>query len=344
MRRLLGFSAVLLVFAIIAVVVFAWRVDRFLDAPLAIGDGGEPLTISPGTSFSNVARSLGDSGIVEKPDWLRWYARITGDAERVQAGEYQLSPGTSARALLAQLVEGDVVMHSFTIVPGWTARELLAAMHRHGAIEQTLDYDDLSSLVTRFDSPSANPEGLFLPETYQFPLGTSDKDLLQQAHALLANVLDEEWTQRAGELPIDSPYDALTLASIIEKETALASERPRIAGVFVRRLQQGMRLQTDPTVIYGVGPTFDGDLTRRHMTTDTAYNTYTRAGLPPTPIALPGREAIHAALNPASGTELFFVATGLGDGSHKFSDNKAEHDVAVAEYLQRLRARRSSGN
>lgn len=166
-------------------------------------------------------------------------------------------------------------------------------------------------------------------------------DVLRQAHELMQATLQDEWQRRNKDIPLDSPYEALILASIIEKETALASERPRIAGVFIRRLEQRMRLQTDPTVIYGIGKEFDGNLTRRHLRTDTPYNTYTRHGLPPTPIALPGRAAINAALNPAPGTALYFVATGLGDGSHKFSDTKAEHDAAVQEYLARRRAERT---
>ena len=182
-----------------------------------------------------------------------------------------------------------------------------------------------------------------MPETYHFPRGTSDKVLLTQAFELLQKVLAEEWQGRAEDLPIETPYEALTLASIIEKETARADERARISGVFVRRLQKRMRLQTDPTVIYGLMPDFNGNLTRKNLRTDTPYNTYTRAGLPPTPIAMAGRAAINAALHPADGDELFFVATGLGDGSHKFSASKEEHDAAVQEYLKRLRQQRRSG-
>ena len=186
-------------------------------------------------------------------------------------------------------------------------------------------------------------EGLFLPETYHFPRNTSDRKLLRQAYALMQTVLEQEWPQRAPDAPVKTPYEALILASIVEKETARADERQRIAGVFARRLDKRMRLQTDPTVIYGIGPEFNGNITRRDLRTDTPYNTYTRGGLPPTPIAMPGRDAIHAVLHPADGKELYFVATGLGDGSHKFSDTKAEHDAAVAEYLKRLRSKRNKG-
>jgi UPF0755 protein len=199
-------------------------------------------------------------------------------------------------------------------------------------------------LLEELGAPVTQPEGLFLPETYRFPRNTTDRKLLGQAYALMQEVLDEEWQDRARDAPVKTPYEALILASIVEKETARADERPRIAGVFARRLATGMRLQTDPTVIYGIGPGFDGNLTRNHLQTDTPYNTYRRAGLPPTPIAMPGRAAIHAALHPAEGDELYFVATGLGDGSHAFSATKAEHDAAVAEYLRRLRKKRREGS
>ena len=185
------------------------------------------------------------------------------------------------------------------------------------------------------------PEGLFLPETYRFPRNTTDRDILKQAYGLMQKALEEEWQDRAADTPATSPYEALVLASIVEKETARADERERIAGVFARRLDKRMRLQTDPTVIYGIGPEFNGNLTRRDLRTDTPYNTYTRHGMPPTPIAMPGRAAIRAALHPAAGEELFFVATGIGDGSHKFSRTKDEHDAAVREYLKRLREQRN---
>ncbi len=203
--------------------------------------------------------------------------------------------------------------------------------------------EDWPGLLAELGASVTHPEGLFLPETYRFARGTSDRELLAQAYRLLQKVLAEEWTARAPSIPLESPYEALILASIVEKETARADERQRIAGVFTRRLQKRMRLQTDPTVIYGIGPTFNGNLTRKNMRTDTPYNTYTRHGLPPTPIAMPGRAAIQAAVNPSPGEELFFVATGLGDGSHSFSTTKAEHDAAVAEYLRRLRKQRRQG-
>ena len=260
----------------------------------------------------------------------------------MQAGEYVITRGLTPMTLLDKFTRGDVRLYSFTIVEGWSFRELVAAMAASEQITTTLTDEDWPALLDELDTGFEHPEGLFLPETYHFPAGTRDVDVLRQAHGLLQSTLESAWESRAADLPFDSPYEALILASIVEKETALAAERPRIAGVFVRRLQAGMRLQTDPTVIYGVGEAFDGNLTRRHLRTDTPYNTYTRNGLPPTPIALPGAAAINAAVNPADGTELYFVATGLGDGSHKFSDTKEEHDAAVQEYLKRLRAQRDN--
>jgi UPF0755 protein len=209
-------------------------------------------------------------------------------------------------------------------------------------VEGGIDFEDWPAVLESFGAGEGHPEGLFLPETYHFPKGTSGVDILRQSYKLMQETLTEEWQGRAENLPITSPYETLILASIVEKETALASERPRIAGVFVRRLENNMRLQTDPTVIYGIGVAFNGNLTRRDLRADTPYNTYTRRGLPPTPIALPGRAAIKAALHPTAGTELFFVASGLGDGSHTFSDTKAEHDVAVQEFLRRRRALRDN--
>ena len=234
-------------------------------------------------------------------------------------------------------------LYSFTIVEGWNYRDLLDALHASEAVVASMTDEDWPGLLADLGAQALHPEGHFLPETYWFPRGTTDRELLSQAYAHMQQALTEEWQARDEAAVVGSPYEALILASIVEKETARADERPRIAGVFTRRLQKRMRLQTDPTVIYGIGPGFNGNLTRKDLRTDTPYNTYTRHGLPPTPIAMPGRAAINAALNPASGNELYFVATGLGDGSHRFSATKAEHDAAVAEYLQRLRRQRRQG-
>ena len=328
--------------AVLAVAVPGWRGSQFLNAAMSIPGDSVVFEIPAGTAFAAISRNLAERGYIRHPDWFRWYARLSGQAGSVRAGEYRIDAGTTPRQLLQIFVAGDVQLYSFTIIEGWTFRELVAALAANDTVEGGLDFEDWPAVLESFGAGEGHPEGLFLPETYRFPKGTSGVDILRQSYTLMRETLAEEWQGRAEYLPITSPYATLILASIVEKETALASERPRIAGVFVRRLENNMRLQTDPTVIYGIGVAFNGNLTRRDLRTDTPYNTYTRRGLPPTPIALPGRAAINAALHPAAGTELFFVASGLGDGSHKFSDTKAEHDIAVQEFLRRRRALRDN--
>ena len=324
----------------VAAAVLAVRFNHFLSTPVPVAADGTQFVIPAGVAFRQVSDELSEQGIISHPTWFRLYARLSGNAASIHAGEYHIEPGITPSGLIDKFVSGDVQLYSFTIIEGWTFRELLAALAADEVVEQTLTYEDWPALLESFGAAESYPEGLFLPETYRFPIGTTDADILRLSYRLMAEVLAEEWDARGNNLPITSPYEALILASIIEKETALAKERPRIGGVFVRRLLAGMRLQTDPTVIYGIGPEFNGDLTRRDLRTDTPYNTYTRGGLPPTPIALAGRAAINAALHPADGTALYFVATGLGDGSHKFSDTREQHDQAVQEYLAQQRAGR----
>ncbi len=344
MKRLLLLVTMAALLVAVAAGVAAWQTHRFMATPVSLTGEGALFEISAGSSFAAVTGKLVDAGIIRDDFWFRLHARLTGDASGIQAGEYFIEAGATPRTLLEQFTRGAVHLHSFTIVEGWNQRELLQALQAHEAIVSSMTDEDWPVLLEELGAPVAHPEGLFLPETYRFPRDTTDRKLLGQAFALMQKVLDEEWRGRDEDAPVDTPYEALILASIVEKETAQADERPRIAGVFARRLAKGMRLQTDPTVIYGIGPGFDGNITRKHLQTDTPYNTYRRAGLPPTPIAMPGRAAINAALHPAEGDELFFVATGLGDGSHKFSTTKAEHDAAVAEYLQRLRKKRREGS
>lgn len=343
MNRLLLAAFGLVVAIALGVAVFGFQVNRFLHTSMSLPDAPVVIEVASGSAFATVSRSLAESGYIDHPDWFRWYARVTGQAGAVQAGEYRIEAGTTPVQLLQMMVSGAVQHYSFTIVEGWTFRDLLAVLRASDDVESSLEFEDWPAVLESLGADAAHPEGLFLPETYHFPKGTSAIEILGLAHALMQKTLADEWQNRDGGLPIDTPYEALILASIVEKETALAAERPMIAGVFTRRLEAGMRLQTDPTVIYGLGADFDGNLTRRNLRADTPYNTYTRKGLPPTPIALPGRAAIDAALHPAAGSALFFVATGLGDGSHKFSDSKAEHDIAVREYLKLQRAQRGNG-
>ena len=344
MNRLLRPLLALLLVATLATGVVAAQVSHFMTASLAIPDAGLTFEIPAGSSFASVTRKLVARGVIESDHWFRLYARWHGQASAIQAGEYLIAAGATPVSLLEQFTSGAVMLHAFTIVEGWNHRDLLHALHANEAIDAMLTNEDWPALLDSLGAEVTHPEGLFLPETYRFPRNTTDKALLSQAYLLMQEVLAEEWQSRASDAPVKSAYEALVLASIVEKETARVAERAKIAGVFARRLDRHMRLQTDPTVIYGIGPGFNGNLTRKDLRTDTPYNTYTRHGLPPTPIAMPGRAAINAALNPEDGNELYFVATGLGDGSHKFSATKADHDAAVAEYLRRLRQQRRSGS
>lgn len=343
MKRFLKTAAFLVVVLIAGVLWLQSSVSGFMQEPMQIAEEGLDFEIEPGSSFSKVTRNLIDAGAIEDDRWFQLYVRYTEQGGAIQAGEYLLPAGTTPLQALEKFTSGEVRLYAFTIVEGWNHRELLAAMRASESLNVTMTDEDWPALLQSLGARVNYPEGLFLPETYRFPRGTSGRELLKQAYELMLSTLEEEWEARERDTLIVDPYDALILASIVEKETARADERPRIAGVFVRRLKSRMRLQTDPTVIYGIGPSFNGNLTRKDLRTDTPYNTYTRHGLPPTPIAMPGRAAINAVLHPADGTELYFVATGLPDGSHKFSTTKDEHDAAVAEYLRQLRRNRSEG-
>ena len=331
-RLAFGGLAAALLLALATAGVFGWR---YLETPMAVPTDGEWLEVPPGTPLTKVTAELAARDVLTQPRLLSLYARLTGDATRIHAGEYQIAAGTSPRGLLRQLVGGQVFLHQVTVIEGWRFEELLAALRAHPAIEPS--GLDGPAIMRALGKEGLHPEGQFYPDTYRFPRGTGEVEILQQAHGALEAALAAAWTGRRPDVVLKTPHDALILASIVEKETALAGERRRISGVFHRRLERGMRLQTDPTVIYGLGSGFDGNLRRADLGRDTPYNTYTRAGLPPTPIALPGGDALAAALDPAPGPELYFVATGRPDGSHFFSATLAEHNDAVARYLKRLR-------
>jgi UPF0755 protein len=315
-----------------AATVLAWRT---LNAPLAMPAQGTWLEVENGMSLRRVAAQLGERGVLSYPWLLTAYARATGDATRIRAGEYQLPSGTTPLSLLARLVSGQVFLHQLTIVEGWRFTELLRALRANPAIVATTL--DGPGIMTALGEPGVHPEGQFFPDTYSFPKGTAELDVLRQAHQALQARLDAVWQSRATGVLLKSPYEALILASIIEKETALPAERRLIAGVFHERLRRNMRLQTDPTVIYGLGESFDGNLRRDDLERDTPYNTYTRGGLPPTPIALPGVASLDAAVTPEISGAVYFVATGRGDGSHHFSATLEEHERAVRDYLRQLR-------
>lgn len=305
--------------------------QRFMQTPLLL-EQPQTYVVSSGSNLKSISRDLNNQGLTDMPPWyLQLYGRATTQAHKIKAGEYQIEPGTTLPALMDQLVSGKVVMNAFTIVEGMTAKELLLAITRHPKIEPTLESVTVEAVMATLDEPDQKGEGWFLPETYHFPTGMTDVAFLERAYRQMQIALDQAWENRDKDLPYNSPYEALIMASIIEKETAVADERPHIAGVFVRRLNKGMRLQTDPTVIYGLGEQFDGNLRRKDLRSDTPFNTYTRAGLPPTPICLPSIESIEAALHPAEGNTLYFVATGE-DGRHVFSSNLRDHNNAVRRY------------
>ena len=311
---------------------WAWMEWRsFHETPLEIGEEALLFTVTPGESMNSVARRLAGQGVIGDASVLSWIARFKGLASRIQAGEYLISPGMTASELLDRLVSGEVTRYSLTLVEGWNFAQTLAAIHRNPVLRHTLKGLGNEAIMARLGHSGVHPEGRFFPDTYHFSRGMSDREILQRAYRKMEQVLREEWESRAEGLPYRNPYEALIMASIIEKETGLAQERGAIAGVFVRRLQKGMLLQTDPTIIYGLGAKFDGNLRRIHLNDErNPYNTYRHKGLPPTPIAMPGREAIHAALHPEEGTALYFVAR--GDGSHYFSDTLEEHNRAVRKY------------
>ena len=316
---------------------WAWHWYR---APLERLPTATVIEIAPGEPLGSVAEGFARQGLVAHPRIFSWFARRAGKASRIRAGEYTLEPGTSPEGLLEQLVEGRVILHPVTLVEGWTVAEALAAIQGNAVLKRTLGGPVDAALMTRLGAAGLAPEGEFFPDTYLMPRGATDVDVLKLAHARLIERLTAAWATRQSDLPLASPYQALVLASIIEKETGAREERPRIAAVFLNRLRRGMRLQTDPTVIYGLGARYAGALHKRDLLADTPYNTYTRDGLPPTPIALPGAAALAAAVQPLQTADLYFVATGLGDGRHEFSRTLAEHNAAVARYLQRLQAAR----
>ena len=295
------------------------------------------LTVTRGESVRSVLADITAQGGLAHPTlvdlWVRHVVR-----PRVQVGRYAIAPGASAQQILQQLSDGRVLLESLTIIEGSRFRDFRRALEAHPGVEVTLRGLTDAEVMARLGRPDTHPEGRFFPDTYRFAYGTPDLELLQLAERRMRRELEAAWRERAEGLPLADPAELLTLASIVERESALASERPRVAGVYVQRLREGMRLQSDPTVIYGLGETWDGNIRTRDLRTDTPYNSYTRKGLPPTPIALPGLQALRASSRPDITGELFFVATGLPDGSHVFSRTYAEHRKAVQAMLARQRA------
>ncbi len=306
------------------------RYQEFLASPLNINTDSVDYIVQRGASMRNIARDFADMGLLQEPTFLVVRARMRELAQSIKVGEYSIQKGTLPDELLDQLVKGKVKQYSLTLIEGWTFREVMAALNQHMQIRHTLIDKTAEQVMQAIGHEGEHPEGRFFPETYRFPKNTSDVEFLKRAYRHMQDTLNRAWQAKAQDLPLENAYEALILASIIEKETAQQSEYRQIAGVFTRRLQRGMRLQTDPTVIYGLGEQFDGNLTRKHLRQDTPYNTYTRKGLPPTPIAIPGADAIKAALQPAHGKTLYFVSK--GNGYHHFSSTLKEHNEAVIRY------------
>ncbi len=308
----------------------AWVARDWYGAPLPLPTSPFDFEVRAGSSLASVARRLHDAGVLPHAAALTWLARVRGADRAIKAGSYEIEAGVTLPRLLDKLTQGDVLQTAVTIVEGTTFAELRRALRENTQLAQeTADWPD-AQVLARIGAAETQPEGLFFPDTYFLATGSSDLALLKRAYRLLHERLAAAWARRTPDLPLATPYDALILASIVEKETGRAGDRPLIASVFVNRLQRGMRLQTDPAVIYGMGSRFDGNLRKRDLETDTPYNTYLREGLPPTPIALPSQASIDVVVAPPKTSYLYFVSR--GDGTSEFSANLIEHNRAVSKY------------
>lgn len=334
-RKLVLLLQISLVSAALLVGFSAWKLDSALKQPLKLPQE-QLLDVPAGATPTGTFNRLEADGVLDDAFWLRLYWRFNLEGQPLHSGEYRMSPGLTAEGLIGLWQRGEVVQYSLTLVEGWSFRQVRTALAKHEKIVQTLAGLTDSEVMDKLGHPGVFPEGRFFPDTYRFVRGMTDVEFLKKAYNRLDDVLAQEWSKRAADAPYTDPYQALIMASLVEKETGVPQERGQIAGVFVRRLKIGMLLQTDPTVIYGLGERYNGKLTRAHLKEANPYNTYMVAGLPPTPIAMVGREAIHAALNPVPGSSLYFVAR--GDGSHIFSDNLDAHNAAVREFQLKRRA------
>ncbi|WP_339231497.1 endolytic transglycosylase MltG [Pseudomonas sp. FSL L8-0168] len=334
-RKLVLMLQISLVSAALLVGFSAWKLDSALKQPLKLPQE-QLLDVPAGATPTGTFNRLEADGVLDDAFWLRLYWRFNLEGQPLHSGEYRMSPGLTAEGLIGLWQRGEVVQYSLTLVEGWNFRQVRTALAKHEKIVQTLAGLTDSEVMDKLGHPGVFPEGRFFPDTYRFVRGMTDVEFLKKAYNRLDDVLAQEWSKRAADAPYTDPYQALIMASLVEKETGVPQERGQIAGVFVRRLKIGMLLQTDPTVIYGLGERYNGKLTRAHLKEANPYNTYMVAGLPPTPIAMVGREAIHAALNPVPGSSLYFVAR--GDGSHIFSDDLDAHNAAVREFQLKRRA------
>ena len=320
-------AVVLLLLAALGAAAGLWHLYQ---KPLALRDDRVEIVVAAGSSARAIAQSMREAGVAVNVDLFVAAARWSEATKRLRAGRYEITRGMRIADVIDRLIRGDTLKEKLTIVEGWTFREMRAALAAHLLLRRDSEKLTDAQLLAAVGAGEAHPEGLFAPDTYVFDAGSSDLDILRQAYRAQQARLARAWESRAADLPLKSPYEALILASIVEKETGQSAERGRIAGVFINRLRTGMLLQTDPTVIYGLGEKFDGNLRKADLAADSPYNTYTRAGLPPTPIALPGQASIEAALKPEPTKALYFVAR--GDGTSQFSESLGEHNRAVSKY------------
>jgi len=313
---------------------------KFLHTPLTRDQGDEFFTVKPGETLSQISDQLTDNGLVPYSLVATLYARLHGLERSIQEGEYLLDSETTLASLITKMANGEKYQHKVTFLEGWKVSQVLAELWSRDSIMREIYDDDPKVIANLLGLDTDNAEGMVFPDTYFFTRNTSDISLLKRANQKLTSVLTKAWGSRAEELPLNNAYEALILASVIEKESGLNSERSKISGVFLRRMELGMRLQSDPTVIYGMGSKYRGNISREDLLESTPYNTYRIDGLPPTPISLAGEASIKASLNPTASSFLYFVSR--GDGSHYFSENLREHNAAVARYQKRTTSRDST--
>ncbi len=331
---MIKYTLTVMILILAATAWWGWQqYQQALTQPV-VGDNVVILEIDKGDSFNQISKKM-QQQLAFNPLWFKVIAYQKKQINRLKAGEYRLLPGMSLPDILDILVAGKSLQYSITFPEGWTFKQIRRRIDNNPRLRHTLKDSDELAILQKLGSPYTHVEGLFLPETYFFEKNSSDLELLKRAYDRMQQVLEHEWQNKQAGLPIKTPYEALILASIVEKETAVPSERAMIAGVFIRRLQKDMLLQTDPTVIYGMGEHYKGNIRRKDLKTPTAYNTYVIKGLPPTPIAMPGRDAIHAVLHPATGKSLYFVSK--GDGTHYFSETLRQHVNAVNKYQKKQR-------
>jgi UPF0755 protein len=341
--KIIKFLFFSLIVAVVTGGFLAWhQYEQFANEPVNIAEEGMTFTIPAGSNIAKVAKSLEDQNVINSAVHFKWLARLSEKANQIKAGEFQLDHGMTPNDLLNRFVSGKTIQYQFSLIEGFTYKDLVKKVKASPVLVQTLSDDDYKNIMQVIGSDELNPEGWFFPDTYSFPKNTTDLDFLKRAHQQMKAFLQKEWENREPNKYITTPYEALTLASIVEKETGIPEERPLIAGVFLNRLRKGMMLQTDPTVIYGMGERYKGNIRKSDLRRDTPYNTYTRTGLTPTPIATPSADAIKAVMHPDKTEAFYFVAK--GGGAHHFSKTYAEHRRAVVKYLLNGNASRYKGD